>query len=182
MRKLKIRKKEDNVKRNVAIVFLVLLTLSTLGYSIVNSFNSSNAGPEVTRDGFVAENGIWSFEVAGQKYYFSNLPKQVENVSIVGNFSLGDYYSKPLYFVNDMGVSFEILNNLQRYTERNQKACVDGVICDDMNLPVKNCSSDNVIIFTSGENSVSKDENCIYISGDSLKSSDKFLYEVLKIK
>jgi len=167
------------MKRNVAIVFLVLLAFSTMGYSIVNSFNNSDDVIN-SQEGFVKQGNYWMLEVAGQIYYFSNLPSGVENISISGNFSLSDYYNSPLYFNSENEGSLEILNNLGRYILRTQLACITEDNCEE-NLPIKNCSIDNVIIFIDGDNGVYKEDNCVYVSGDQQKSADKFLYELLKI-
>ncbi len=184
MRKIKVRTKEareNKTRRNAAIVCLVLLALSTVGFAVVNSFSNSGSSFGGSSEGFSREGNYWTLDVAGQKYYFSYLPSQVANISISGNFSLGDYYSKPLYFVNDDGASYEILNNLANYLQRWQEACVEDEACSNDELPVKNCSVDNIIIFKEGKDSVSKNDNCVYISGDSLKGADRFVYEVLKI-
>ena len=177
MRKIKIKTAQNNLRKNVAIIFLVLLTFSTVGYSIVNSF-SNPSNKESNPEGFEREGNYWATEFANQKYYFSYLPSQLENITIEGNFSLNDYYSVPLYFTKDGERVLEILNNLQRYVEKSQMACLGN--CNE-NLPIKNCSMDNLIIFQEGINSVRKINNCVYLSGDQLKTADKFLYEVLKI-
>mgnify|MGYP006416186417 CR=1 FL=1 len=175
MRKIKIKTKEDNLRRNVAIIFLILLTFSTVGYSIVNSFSNSS---KTSNEGFTREGNYWTLEFSNNKYYFTNLPNQLENITIEGNFSLNNYYSKPLYFTEENQGAIEILNNLQGYIQRYQRACIENCEGD---FPIKNCSN-NVIIFQEGENSVKKVNNCVYLSGDPVKTADKFLYEVLKIK
>ena len=176
MRRIKIKNKQDNLRRNVAIIFLILLTFSTVGYSIVNSFTSNEE--DRNNEGFTREGNYWTTQFSNQKYYFTNLPNQLTNVSIEGNYSLEDYYSEPLYFTEESEGAFEILNNLQRYIQRYQKACTDECEGD---FPIKDCKN-NIIIFQEGEDSVKKIENCVYLSGDPIKTADKFLYEVLKIK
>jgi hypothetical protein len=181
MRKIKIKKKqEDKVKRNVAIVFLVLLAFSTVGYSLVNSFNNNSDTVNNSQEGFTRQGNYWVLEVANQAYYFTNLPSEVENISISGNFSLGDYYNAPLYFNSETQGSLEILNNLGRYILRTQLACIDEGDCGE-DLPIKNCSVDNIVIFVDGKDNVHKEDNCVYLSGNQEKAADKFLYELLKI-
>ncbi|MAG39505.1 hypothetical protein CMI41_00875 [Candidatus Pacearchaeota archaeon] len=179
MRRIKIGKEESR-KRFWAIVFLVLLTLSTVGYAIVNSFGGSGGSSSDSGD-FSLEGNYWTILIGSQKYYFSYLPSDLENVSISGEFGLGDYYDVPLYFTDENQGSIEILNNLGRYILRAQEACISEEDCDG-DLPVKDCAVDNVVIFSDGDGSVRSDAKCVYLSGDSVKGADKFLYEVLKIK
>jgi hypothetical protein len=178
MRKLKIGK-EERKKQTWAIVFLVLLTFSTVGYAIVNSFSNSNSS-DIDSGDFVREGNFWTIAVGSQKYYFSYLPSQLGNLSVDGEFNLADYYGVPLYFTEDSPGSLEILNNLGRYVERSQNACISEEDCAD-NLPLKNCSVDNVIVFVEGNVEIRKEDKCVYLVGDSLMAADKFLYEVLKI-
>jgi hypothetical protein len=179
MRKLDIKTKEKNQRRTWALIFLFLMVFSVVGYAIVNSFNNNDSLGEVSDEGFVKTGGYWAYQISDQVYYFSNLPSEVSNLTVEGNFSLADYYNKPLYFTENNKASIEILNNLGRYAQRSQLACISEENCGD-DLPIKNCSIDNVIVFTRVEGEVRKEGECVYL-GEGSETADRFLYEVLKI-
>ena len=74
----------------------------------------------------------------------------------------------------------EISNNIGKYIQRFNEACLQGENCTK-DVPTKDCSS-NIIIFEIGnETKVYSEQNCVYIVGDSIKGADAFLYKILGI-
>lgn len=162
---------------------ILLLMFSTLGYSLFSRSDDSDNGEN--KEGFVKQGDYWVLnydEENGKNFYFKNLPSEVENVSILGNYNVQDYLGEVVYFVNFNEGGREILNNLGDYFLRYQESCLEGMTCEN-DLPMKNCSS-NVIIFANTDKEITevyKDENCVYISGNSVAGADAFLYKILGI-
>jgi len=60
-------------------------------------------------------------------------------------------------------------------------ACLDENCTEDW--PVKNCTSNLIVIEESDKDSVTEQENCVFISAnDTIKGADTFLYRILGIK
>jgi len=168
----------------IVAIMIGLLVLSTAGFAIMGN-RSENSGASKEKYGdfeFVKYGGGWATELQGQVYYFSYLPQDVENVSVIGFYSLQDYANKPLYFVNTNVAAQEILGGVNNIVERYQEACLEGFNCTSTDLPVKNCTS-NVIVFRKENNTkVWQEENCVYISGNFVRGADAFLYKILGIR
>jgi len=185
MRKIKTADEVEKVQRRnnliLGIVLISLLVLSTLGYSIFSRSDDSDSGEN--SEGFVKQGDYWVLNSGENNFYFKNLPSGVANVSVLGEYDIQDYLEKVVYFVNSNDGANEILVNLGDYFLRYQEACLEGLICEG-DLPVKNCSSDNVIIFANVDKEITevyKDENCVFISGNSVAGADAFLYKILGI-
>ncbi len=170
-------------KRNqiiLGIILVILLLGSIIGYSVSSALNSNNSGVSVEEYKgleFVNSQGYWILSLQEQEFYFSYLPQEVENVSVLGEYELQEYLEKPLYFVDsDAYVQQEVLLNLDRYVQRYQDACLNNTNCEG---PIKTCE-DNLIVYSEGDNKVFKQENCVYIQGD-LKAVDAYLYKLLGI-
>ncbi len=184
MRKIQTQIERDKKKKKnqiiVGVVMIGLLVLSTAGYAIFQGGGDEKNTAKYGDFKFVKSNELWGMGLGGEIFYFHNLPPDVENVSVIGFYSLEDYKNKPLYFVNVSSGAQEILNNIQRYVLRAQGACLNSNCSEE--LPVKTCE-DNVIVFeNSGENKVWKEQNCVHISGDFLIGADAFLYKILGVR
>ena len=179
------RDAEKTKRRNAVVVGLILVGLmivSTAGYSLMGNEDEDSSTKEYRGLEFVRQNGLWRTVISNQVFGFQYLPEEVGNVSVLGTYDINSYVGKPLYFVKPDAATSEILNNLGDYVLRWQEACIEGIECGG-DYPVKNCS-DNVIVFEFPENNeteVYKQESCVYISGDSVRGADAFLYKVLKI-
>ena len=123
---------------------------------------------------------FWKFNVGEEDFYLTYLPQNVSDVKVDGEFNFGDYSQKPLYFVNYNAASVEILQNLGQFVLRYQEACL-GECEEELELPAKDCSENLIIFVDGGEDKVWKNESCVYISGDFIKSSDAFMYKLLGI-
>jgi len=175
--------KDRKSRRNniiLGIILIALLVIAPIGYSLMNNSEKSNSKVKEVGLDFYKEGGLWKTIIDGQVFGFQYLPSEVVNVSVGGFYSLGDYASQPLYFVNVNEAAPEILNNLQRYVMRYQEACLNESLCGE-DLPLKDCSS-NVIIYNEGNDTkVYKNESCVYLVGDATMAADAFIYKILNI-
>jgi hypothetical protein len=180
----KIMTKEEIEKSNrrkqiiLGVILIFLLVISTAGFSWLSKDGEESRIVEERGIKFYNQNGVWLTQIGETIFSFSYLPSEVENLTIIGDYSLEEYHNQPLYLnkIEDGGV--EVLTNLNDYILRYQKACAEEPCEEDW--PLKDCSN-NFIIFKDGENEVYKEENCVYIVGDQIKGADAFLYKVLNI-
>ncbi len=198
MRKIKtqeeIEKKKKINQLLIGGILILLMVVSTAGYSLISRDNSNDSGGSGSSEKygdytFFRDQGMWGVMLDGESYYFQYLPGEVENVSVSGNFSIAQYSGKVLYLVNNNPASQDILIDFNKYFLRAQGACLNSNLNDSFDssscegdLPIKTCS-DNLIIFENSDNEtrVWQDKNCVYISGDFLKGADAFLYRTLRI-
>ncbi|MFA7708367.1 MAG: hypothetical protein WCX73_05440 [Candidatus Pacearchaeota archaeon] len=195
MRKLITREEKDKkTKRNQLIAggFLILLMIfSSLGYafsskgeeSITNKVNYNEI--EFTLD----NSGYWNSVIQGKEFITKHNPEEIKDILFLTNLKISSYVDKPLYFVGDLGEgSSEISRNLaERFVLRIQQACLSEKDCIS-NFPIKNCSSDNIIIFkeisNNGTESIYQEENCVYIYAgyeNQTRYADKLLFSLLNI-
>lgn len=183
----KIRMQEEKTKKQrknqiiIGVVLVALMVFSTAGYSFMNKEDGQNGENEVIENGFsfIRSGEVWKLSLSSQDFYFTYLPSEVKNVSMLGNFSFDRYAGKSVYFVNESIAYPEIVNNLGRYLLKFQGACLNSN-CGD--LPIKTCG-DNLIVFSDvNESKVWEEGNCTFISGDHLKASDAFLYKIMGIQ
>ncbi len=166
-------------------------------------------------------NGLWKFEISGaqQPFYSSYTPAEVEKIK-VPFISLQELANQPLYYSGNALAVSEIVSNIAPYILRTQEACyIESDISNSTqnnsnssskpntinksgtsngqcegDLPVKNCSSNFLIIkeLDDGDDSgnktiesrVTRKENCLFIeSRDSeiLKTTDALLFRILGI-
>jgi hypothetical protein len=184
MRKIKSDAELDRAQRRnnliLGIVMIGLIVLSSAGYAIMSAVRE-DASDIVEEMGlsFSKVSGYWTTDIEGRVFYFSYLPSEVDSVDVEFNMSLVDYYGKPLYFVGSGEGSGEIVMNLKDYVLRYQGACLNSSVDCDESLPVKDCSS-NVIVLEEGDGVVYGDGSCVWVVGD-LRSADAFLYEMLGV-
>ncbi len=182
MRKIKSQAEIDaKKKRNqiiVGVVLVALMMFSTIGYSLMDKTSNSIKKVEYSGITFVGSNGMW--EIENTKMYFNYLPTELVNVSVTGTYDLNDYTNQTVYFVNYSSVGDLIINNLRGQIQRYQEACLESPC--GLDLPVKNCSQDRIIVFAnSEENRVYQRDKCVFISGDYAKGVDVFNYKLFGI-
>ncbi len=192
MRRLVSKEEEEKRrKRNqtILVVFLAfIMVLSTIGFAIQS--NSGTAldgtvqGNEIEYNGykFVNQNGLW---VLGN-FVFQNIPQKVEDIgSESGIKPAGNYREKPAYvYSEDELAEIEIAVNLGQIALRVQKACPENTSCT-IDLPVKTCTDNFIIIKEANNNSIVQKENCIFIGGkkeDLVALADQFLFKILGIR
>ena len=167
----------------VGIVLIVLIGFSSLGYAIMSKTESQVTKPvKYGNLEFTMSNDMWVSVINSKAYYFSNLPEEVENVSVSGEIKLDDFYGKPVYYVNLNSAANTLNYLLNEVSERMQEACLVNESCSNEELPVKTCE-DNVIIFypDKSETKIYKIDNCIFLEGNSFQAIDKLIYRMLNI-
>ena len=186
--------KKDNSKRNqiiLGVFLIIILGFSTIGYALGGrGEKESNEKIEYNGIEFIQDNsGYWYFEIQNNEFITRYTPPETEDIIFFSSLNINDYSNKPLYFAGEIGEgSSEIGRNLiNRFVLRIQEACLDeeGCIGD---LPVKNCSNDNIISFEqvpeNGLETMYQEENCIFIFTDYMNQTryaDKFLFELLGV-
>jgi len=190
----KIISREDRDKKNkrnqiiVGIFLIGIMIFGTLGYAF--SGNSEDK-KEVLRykgiDFIKDDSEYWRFNIQGVDFITKYNPEEVEDVDADMSLFINDYKNKPLYFISEFQEPiFELGGNLNQFVLRINEACLDEENCLG-NLPIKNCSIDNVVVFEEVLNESGKiyqEDNCIFISADwneQVRYSDAFLFEILGV-
>ncbi len=181
MRKIQSKKDiEAKKKKNAAYLglsLILLMILSTMGYSIVNNNQTSREiSVEIEGLKFINVNDGWTLRVQNREFYFSSLPN--ETAKTEENISLEDYIGKTLYFVNYNFAYEKLLFNIGSFVERYQEACLEGLNCSNTDLPTKTCE-DNVIIFDETSDGLRKEKNCVYIGKNIDENIDVLSYKIL---
>jgi hypothetical protein len=180
------RKKEKKNQLIIGVVMIALLVFSTAGFALFSGNDETTQENEkVTHNGyeFIRQNNVWITEINTKNHAFFFLPTEIKNISIDITNNVLTYTNKPLYIVNTNAATNQIAFNLYpEYILRVQNACLNTTNCTN-NYPVKDCQTDNIIIFQNENDTtnVYQNENCIYIEGDVMKGSDKFLQRLLQI-
>lgn len=175
---------EKETKRNQIIIgvgMMILLTFSSLGYALLDRDKEDVKTQNYQGLKFTYSSGFWTTIINQKTFYFSQMPTELKNISVNGSFSLANYENKKLYFINYNPAAQSILIAMNGIVTNYQEACLDGMICKNLDLPIKNCS-DNVIIFSEGsETSVKRKDNCVYLTGNFYESGDVFVYKLLNL-
>jgi len=191
MRKIITRTHQDKTtKRNtliMGILLIGLMTFSVVGYALSGRGAEGNFEKiEYKGIEFVQDNsGYWNFKIEGISFLTKHNPEETEKISFSSSLNLNDYSNKPLYLVGGFkDPNFEINRNLNYIVLRAQEACLSKDDCKN-ELPIKNCSVDNIIIVNEGEDGdLYQEDNCIFITaslGNQTKYADKFLFDILGI-
>lgn len=194
MRKIiSLEEKDNKTKRNQLIiggVLILIMIFSTVGYALGDKEDKEEDKKEYNGIEFIKDSsGYWYFEIQGQQFTIINNPENISKISFLSYLTLNNYLNKPLYFIGDIGEgSSEISRNLiERFVLRVQQACLEKENCTG-NFPVKNCSSDNLIVFKEVLNNETErmyqEEKCVFIfakSENQSKYADKFLFKLLGI-
>ena len=193
MRKITSRHDEEKKQRRTRLVlgfFLIFIMLfSTLGYAFSYISNQATQNTQtaetINYNGFqfTNQNGFWISSVNGNSFILRNNPNEVPEIISKLN-GISSYKNKPLYiFSESIEAESEIRTNMAIFSERIQNACIEGASCEG-NFPIKNCN-DNLIIIKKGEQeSVTQENNCVYIIGkqENLgKLADRFLLNIFGI-
>lgn len=189
MRPLDIERDKNKKNRTgqilIGVFLIIIMTLSIADLAFQRSTDSTRI--KYKDIDFLKTDNYWQFKVQDYQFSTSYNPEEVKDISFLSYSSLQNYVGKPLYFAgNSLEPSFEISRNLvERFVTRVSEACIDEGDCDE-NLPVKNCTKDNVIIFKIPEEGkkerMYQEENCVYIiasSENQTRYADKFLYTAL---
>jgi len=194
MKKLETKEQRGKrIKRNqltVGIVLVGLMILSTVGYAFIDRTNTSNTNSEkIEYKGikFYKETNYWNFNLNNYDFTTQYNPLEVQNLNPLILLSFQDYSGKPLYFLSEPGEPIsEFARNLnERFVLRMQRACLPNSNCTE-NLPVKNCSTDNIIIIKeplkNEKENIYQEEKCVFIIAkyaNQTKFSDAVLFRML---
>ena len=177
-------KKEKRNRIIIGIILVGVMLLSTAGYAFFGGEKSNVEKLDYKGIKFsLGDDGLWHFLIQEQEFATTNNPKETENISSNINLKINDYSQKVLYFSQDsdnQGLQ-EIARNIERFTTRMWKACLDN--CSE-DLPIKNCSENIIIIRESSESLIKQEENCVYIlfnENDAIRASDAFIFKILGI-
>ncbi len=155
------------------------MLFSTAGYALFSRSTDTTTPIDSTENPYY--NGqYWVFTYSGLQFYFFNSPQQVENVSVDPSINLGDYQNVPVFIASDSPVfAQQIASVMSTNAERLQEACYG--VCESLDLPEKDCTSKLIVWKEAPENKVYKQDNCVFVEGDSL-AVDAFLYQLLGVK
>lgn len=194
MRKIISRsEKYKKVRINQLIIGLILIGVmifGTLSYAFSSKENENSEKIKYNGIEFIKTDEYWNFKLQGYNFITKYNPIEIENITFLSYSSINNYAGKPLYFVGDFNEpNYEISRNLNPFILRAQKACLNGPCVG--NLPIKNCSADNIIIIQEPENekegikeSIYQQDNCIFIISsieNQARYADAFLFKILGI-
>lgn len=198
MRKLSSRiDEEKKARRNRTIAGIILvgvMLFSTLGYAFRNNDDENVSNLNINGFEFVRNGNYWNLGINGRELIFRYNPYEVEEVNSNLN-EIRNYRDKPLYIYSEnLEAESEIYRNLfynTGFVQRVQNACPGNlnvsldfeVECEE-ELPFKTCE-DNFILIAEGESeSITQEENCVFIRGaqeNLTKVTDEFLFKILDI-
>ena len=165
---------------------IALMVISTAGFALFDREPSAQQPvKKVVINGFnfQKQDNFWVTTLSGQNHVFFYLPTEIENVSINITTNLQTYIGKPLYIVNGNSAKNQIDFNLLNlnYVLRTPNACTSQEECTG-DFPIKDCLTDNIIIYKdSNTTEVYQENKCIYIAGEPVKGTDRFLQRILQI-
>ena len=193
MRRLVSKEEEARKKKRnqiiVGVVLVGVMILSSISFALQgglggNTGQENTSGNEIEYNGFkfANQNGLW---VLGN-YVFRYLPGEVDDINNVSSEikPISNYQGKPAYiYSEDEDAEIDVVVNLGPVAQRLQKACPEATNCSS-DLPVKTCDNNFIIIKEDTENSITQENNCVFIKGqkeDLAKLIDAFLFKALGI-
>lgn len=192
MRKIISKQDEGKKKRTNQLVIggilIVVMVLSTLGYSLNSGENDSTESVTYNGIKFAKDSGLWNANIGDFTFSFKYNPKETEKINSSLNM-IDEYNSKPLYlFSESVEAGTEIYRNLfysNSLVERIQEACLEGEACTNPDAPIKTCSDNFIIIKESENDRIYQQENCVFIEGkkeDLTKLADSFLFKIIGVQ
>ena len=184
-----LEKKQKRNQMILAVVLILVMFGSSFGI-VVNSFGEDSKTSDVTYNGFkfLNQNGYWTLDQGNYQFVFKENPKDLKNLSVyVGELNyLSSYSGLPLYLSSEnYDVNSEIYINFNQVVQRMQLACFgNDTICEE-DLPVKDCSSNFIIVKESTIGSIIQKDGCVFIEGpkeDLVKITDEFLLRIIGVK
>jgi hypothetical protein len=189
----KLVSKEDEAKKRkrnqiIAGVFLAaVMIFSTIGFAFqgrsdnTTDTGGNSLGTEVDYNGFkfINQNDFWTMG----NFVFRYNPQEVEDISS-GIKPISNYQGKPAYiYSEDDEAEAEIAGNLGTIALRIQRACPEDKNCT-IDVPVKTCSDNFIIIKEDVISSIIQNSNCVLINGPKenlTKLADEFLFKALGV-
>ena len=191
MRKIETReeteKRQTRNKVIIAVIFIGLMVLSTAGFALFSGNGITKKSSKTYNDVEFKtnDNGYWEFKIQGQSFQTSFTPEETESIS-ADAISISEFSGKPIYFVNsDPASANEILYNMGRYATRYQDVCLKDLNCTNPDNIVKTCD-DNLIVFKENdEDSVKRDNNCLFINyspGNEVLVGNRLIFKALGVQ
>ena len=191
MRKIISKEEEDKKRRRnqflVGGILILVMVMSTIGYSFTRDQQNNNGNPSIIYNGyeFTQVSGFWNVNIGNAQFSFKYNPNETQKISSKLN-PISNYSNKPLYiYSQNSEAEIEIYRNLfyqNKIVQRFQDACPQGETCD-ASLPVKTCDDNFVIIKESNSTQITQDKNCVFIGGNNLTMlSDSFLYKIIGVQ
>lgn len=185
MQKIISKEEKDSKQRRnsmiIGIILIAIMVFSTAGYAFFGRENkNTNKISYNNIKFFLLDDGLWHFNLNNEEYATEHNPKETENISFSLTLNKYSYENKPLYFSYDserQGID-EISRNIGRFAERIQYACMENCTED---YPIKNCSSNIIIIKERNESLIKQEDNCVYIFSNDLKAEDAFIFKILEV-
>ena len=178
------KKKQKKNQIIIGLILIFILLGSTFGI-IVDSFGNNSGVEKVEYNGheFVYKNDFWATSIGNYEFLFKYNPTQVERINSDVK-DISNYAGLPVYISSEDYISeVEIYRNMGNIVERFQGACLEEEGCKE-NWPIKDCSSNFIIIKKSNESNIYQDRGCAFIEGkeeDLTKVVDEFLFKILNI-
>lgn len=183
---------EKKKKRNQWIIggiMIVVMLGSTFGYAFYQLGNKDNQIEDIEYNGykFTSQSGFWLTKIGDYEFLFRYNPTEIERIESGGDTLkyLNSYSGQPLYiFSEDYVAEVEIYRNLGYVVQRFQRACPENTNCTQ-DWPVKDCSSNFLILRKTNESRIYQEENCVFIEGPEqnlTQITDEFLFKIIGIE
>lgn len=191
MKKILTKEEKERIKKRnmliLGIVLVFLLIIAPFGYSFFSNDNI-DSGPRIEKRSsrgldFQRVENFWISEINFYEHAFFYLPEELDDVEVNLSLNINELASQPLYLVSSGGAKNIVAYNLvnPEYVLRVNDACVEGIECEDVDLPVKDCENDNIIIFLESDKKtrIYQENKCVYVEGDIIKGADRLMYYLL---
>ena len=174
-------RKDKRSKIIIGVILVGLMLLSTAGYALFSGEKSQENKIKYNDITFYKTLSGWTTILNGNQHDFQYLPGEAGSINLQG-ISISNYYNKPVFLVSDyQDANYELARNLQRYTERINRACLTAENCSE-DLPIKTCNDTVIEIREANVTSFLAEDNCVFIASDNpVKAVDAFLYKILGI-
>ncbi|VVB83669.1 Uncharacterised protein [uncultured archaeon] len=183
----KVEKKRRRNQLIIGGILILVMALSTIGYSLSGSNKSSSTSLKYNGFEFTKTSGLWNTNAGSFQFSFQYNPNEAEKTNSVLN-PLSSYQGKPLYiYTENSEAGTEIYRNLfyqNQIVQRVQEACLEADKCAE-NAPAKTCDDNFIVIRKSSNIGISQNKSCVFIEGkseDLIKLSDSFLYKITGIQ
>ncbi|MFH1276014.1 MAG: hypothetical protein ABIH82_02795 [Candidatus Woesearchaeota archaeon] len=173
--------------------FIIIVMVLSVGGIIGSGFNSSQSeeAPFTEYNGYkIYQYGAQSqVQIAGQTYTFQYSPVELENLTMPINV-LTWLNKEKIYLAYDPQSNMSINQQLQfigfAFYQNGiipQQACTTEEGCGD--IPIINCENDGIILLSSTENIITKDNKCLVLEAENTnelqKMTERFVYGFLGV-
>ncbi|HLC53192.1 MAG TPA: hypothetical protein VJK03_01495 [Candidatus Nanoarchaeia archaeon] len=165
--------------RVLAVLMLLILLGSTAGYAFLY-YDENNQGTTGAEENGVQQTAAgWSFKAGEQTITVQHSPSETANSTVLTTKTASDYAGTTLYIdAENQAIYAEIALAFNTYASRVQPACYGDC---ERNVPEVNCSQALIVWTDSSEDTVSEQEQCVFIKGD-MRTVDAFIYRAFGIQ